>query len=150
MNLKLTYYKSIILSMGRGQKKGHPSNAKPLFFLALISLLEDGTIISNTIAYDITIMSRYTEICQKFEPEQTITPLYKPFYHLSSENFYFIKWRYNSVPKDASRTPSAKYLRENVEYATLDDELWQLLQNEEARNEIKEAIISYFIKPIKE
>lgn len=146
MNLQLTYYKSVLLSMGRGRKNMRPSNAKPLYLLTLISLYEDGSIIGNKLAFDNLLNIRYSEICKIFEPDINITPVYKPFYHMSSEDFYYLKWKNNSAPKNASKTPSAKYLRENVEYAALDDDLWQLLQNEEARNEIKDAIINFFLK----
>lgn len=71
------------------------------------------------------------------------SPIY-PYYYLKGEEFYYL------IGSHYPKTPSAKFLRENVEYASLDDDLWQLLQDEGARNEIKEAIISYFIEPIKE
>lgn len=146
----MTYYRTMIQSMSRGRKNGNQSNAKPLYLLALITLIGDGNIVKNRIPFSDSIVSRYAELCAELEPSIVLTPMYKPFFHLNSESYYHIKWRGNSAPKDASRTPSARYLRENIEYAALDDELWLLLQNEEARNEIKEAIISYFIKPVKE
>jgi len=136
--------------MGRGRKNGNPSNSKPLYLLTLITLIGDGNIVKNRILFSDSIVSRYDELCAKLEPNMVITPMYKPFFHLNSESYYHIKWRDDSAPKDASRTPSAQSLRENVEYARLDDDLWQLLQDEDARNEIKEAIIGYFIEPIKE
>ena len=42
------------------------------------------------------------------------------------------------------RTPSAKYLRENVQYASFDNALWDLLQDEETRNYFREVIINHF------
>ena len=62
-------------------------------------------------------------------------------FYLGSEDFYFIKG------KKAHTTPSAKFLRENVEYACLDDDLWELMQDPETRNELRDAIIKHFIKP---
>lgn len=151
MNLKMTYYINELLCTHRGGCKGKLSNAKPYLLLSLIDLIEKGIIIGNKISFDSDILKeRYQRESKYYEPYSPITPFYKPYFHLNSESYYHIKWRYNSAPKDTSKTPSAKYLRENVEYAALDEELWQLLQNEEARNEIKEAIISYFIKPVKE
>jgi len=151
MNLKMTYYINELLSTHRGGSKGKTSNAKPYLLLSLIDLIKNGMIIGNKILFDSdTLKERYQKESKYYEPNSPITPFYKPFFHLNSESYYHIKWRYNSAPKNASRTPSAKYLRENVEYAVLDEDLWELLQNEEARNEIKEAIISFFIKPAKE
>ncbi len=150
MNLQLTYYQSMILSMNRGRKNGITSNAKPLYLLTLINLIGNGKIIKNRIPFSDSIVSRYAELCAKFEPQKTITPMYRPFYHMNSEIFYSIEWKENGKPKGAANIPSSKFIRENIEYAKLDDDLWQLLQNEEARNEIKETIINYFIKPNKE
>lgn len=66
---------------------------------------------------------------------------------MKSEPYYFIKWKDGVKYMNASQTPSAKFLRENVEYVCLDDELWELLQDPETRNELREAIIQHFIKP---
>ncbi len=150
MNMKMTYYINELLCTHRGGFKGRKSNAKPLLLLSLIDLIEDGIVLSNRIPFDLDILQeQYKKESNYYEPNTIITPYYKPFFHLISESYYHIKWK-NDAPKGAARTPSAKYLRENVEYAALDDELWQLLQDEGARNEIKEAIINYFIKPVKE
>lgn len=147
MSLKLTFYKTTIWAIGRGKKRGIPSNAKPLYILTLISLLEEGSIKNNNIFYDNQLLLRYTKVCQQFEPEIPVTPLYRPYFHLSSDSFYHIKWKDDSAPKGATAAPTSKYLREHVEYAYLDEELWELLQDEGARNEIKDAIVNFFIKP---
>jgi hypothetical protein len=151
MNLKLSYYKNEVLCTHRGNNRGKVSNAKPFFLLALFDLIEDGVIIDNKISFNSDILKEtYQNKAISFKRYNPITPFYKPFFHLNSESYYQIKWKANNKPKGAGKTPSAKFLRENVEYASLDDDLWQLLQDKDARNEIKEAIISYFIEPIKE
>ena len=67
-----------------------------------------------------------------------------PFFHLNKESFYHIKWKEGKEITSYSRTPSAKYLRENVEYAKLDDELWHILQDSSNREIIKQAIINKY------
>ena len=42
-------------------------------------------------------------------------------------------------------TPSAKYLREHLQYAKLDDELWELLQDAENREYFKQNIMNRYI-----
>ena len=49
----------------------------------------------------------------------------------------------NNIPK----TATVKYLTENLNYAYLDQELWDLLQDYNVREEFRELIINFFIKP---
>ncbi|MBR1889816.1 MAG: hypothetical protein IJ816_04215, partial [Alloprevotella sp.] len=63
------------------------------------------------------------------------------------EPFYYLKWKSaTKIPRQAI-TPSVKFLRENIEYACLDEGLWELLQDPETRNELRDAIIQHFITP---
>ncbi|GAB6975945.1 MAG: hypothetical protein ACFNYJ_08240 [Segatella oris] len=151
MRLNLSYYRNELLTTNRGNCKGKISNAKPFLLLALFDLIENGLITENKLFLDSDVLKdKYQCKAKSFERNSTITPFHKPFFHLNSEPYYHIIWKGNSHPNGASKTPSVKYLREHVAYATLDEALWELLQDEGARNEIKGAIIDYFIKPIKE
>ncbi len=66
-----------------------------------------------------------------------------PFYHIKSDGFT------NLVGYDSNleytHTPSAKYLRENVKYATFDNALWDLLQDEQSRDILRKTIINHFL-----
>ena len=44
-----------------------------------------------------------------------------------------------------SSTPSAKYLREHLQYAKLDDELWKLLQDADNREYFRRNIINRYL-----
>ncbi len=148
MNLKVAYYRSVLLETHRGNGHGVISNAKPYLLLTMISLIEKGLIIGNKILFENSdLLETYNSITKKYEPQKEVTPISKPFFHLNREPFYYLKWKSSTkIPKQAN-TPSAKFLRENVEYACLDEELWELLQDPEIRNVLKDAIIQYFIKP---
>lgn len=148
MSLKVSYYRSVLLEIHRGNGHGVFSNAKPYLLLTIIKLIENGEIIGNRIQFDNSeLLERYNSISKSYEPNRAVTPISKPFFHLNREPFYYLKWKSETnIPKQAT-TPSAKFLRENVEYACLDDELWELLQDPETRNELREAIIQHFIKP---
>lgn len=149
MSLKVAYYRGVLLETHRGNGRGIISNAKPYLLLSIIHLIENGELIGNRILFDNCKLSEsYHSISFFYEPQKNATPIYKPFFHLNREPFYYIKWKQAAkIPKQAT-TPSAKFLRENVEYACLDDDLWELLQNPETRNELKNAIIQHFIKSI--
>lgn len=147
MSLKASYYKNLILSTNRGYNKGIASNAKPLYLLSLFKGIEEGILLGNRIKFDEIISNLYMEECHLFESWRIPAKFYKPFFHLQSEPYYYIKWKDGVRIVNALRTPSAKFLRENVEYACLDDDLWELLQDADTRNELRDAIIEHFIKP---
>lgn len=140
--LKKSYYKSLLLSMNVAKAHGRVNIAKPIMMLAIIHGIEDGSIGANRILYSESLISNYSILFKKYSNSAVTSSVY-PYYYLGSEDFYFIKG------KKTRTTPSAKFLRENVEYACLDDELWELLQDQETRNELKDAIIRHFINPSK-
>ena len=125
--------------MNVARAHGQINIAKPIMMLAVIQCIEDGSIIANRILYSESLITTYNELFSQYSKGDITSSVY-PFYYLGSEDFYFIKG------KKAQTTPSAKFLRENVEYACLDDGFWELLQNPETRNELKKAIIQNFIK----
>ena len=138
--LKLSYYKNLLLSMNVARSHGQVNIAKPIMMLAIISGIEDESIKANRIQYSESLRTNYNKLFGQCSSSPITSSVY-PYYYLGSEDFYFIKG------KKARTTPSAKFLRENVEYACLDDELWELLQNPETRNELRDAIIQHYIKP---
>ena len=138
--LKISYYKNLLLSVNVAKNHGQVNIAKPILMLAIIRGIEEGSIKANRILYTESLITTYNELFAYYGNGPITSSVY-PYYYMGSEDFYFIKG------KKARTTPSAKFLRENVEYACLDDDLWELLQNAETRNELRDAIIAHFIKP---
>lgn len=139
-DLKVSYYKCLLLSMNVARYHGQINIAKPIMILSIIQGIEDGNIKANRILYSESLINTYNTLFKRYSKTAITSSVY-PYYYLGSEEFYFIKGR------KAHTTPSAKFLCENVEYACLDDGLWDLLQDPETRNELRDAIIDYFIKP---
>ena len=125
--------------MNVARAHGQINIAKPIMMLAVIQCIEKGSIKANRILYTESLISTYNELFSHYCKGHITSSVY-PFYYLGSEDFYFIKG--NKAPT----TPSAKFLRENVEYACLDDDLSEILQDQESNNELKNAIIQHYIK----
>lgn len=138
--LKISYYKNLLLSMNVARYHGQVNIAKPIMILSIIHGIENGNIKANRIQYSESLITAYNKLFEQYSSSPITSSVY-PYYYLGSEDFYFIKGN------KARTTPSAKFLRENVEYACLDDELWELLQDPETRNEFRDAIIRHFINP---
>lgn len=146
MGLKTSYYKNLLISLKRGGYKGVPSNAKPLFLLAIFNGIEEGWIMGNKITYDEQLEHAYLGMCQTFDSKSKAAPFFKPFYHSTGELFYDIHWKGGIIPERKWHTPSAKFLRDHCEYAYLDDGLWDLLQDQGSREELKKTIINHYLK----
>lgn len=143
MNYRLEIFRQMFLYMRRGKSNGVYINAKPIFCLALIDWSETSQ--KNEIKWnDKVLFSNYELIFNSFE-EKNKTPIWKPFYYLSSEPFYSLIWN-GSLPKKNGIQVSAKFLREHLQYAKLDDDLWELLQEPGNREYLKNAIINQYLK----
>lgn len=134
----------MVLSIHRGIAFGTPSNAKPLLLLAIIKGIEDGNIIGNKIVFGEKIDNDYKMLCNSLEPRKKAALMFKPFYHSVREGYYNLKWKEGNLPIHKWHTPSAKFLREHLDFAFLDDGFWNMLQDKDARNAFKELIISKY------
>lgn len=143
MDYRLDIFRQMLLYMRRGKSKGVYINAKPIFCLALIDW--SGTSQKNEIEWNNHIIfSNYESIFNSFGVTPK-TPIWKPFYYLSSEPFYSLIWK-TTLPDNIGKQISAKFLRENLLFAKLDDELWELLQEPSNREYLKNAIINQYLK----
>ena len=136
--LQKEYYRTAFLSIKQKVTHGRGNIAKPVLMLAIIELIDKGHILGNQILYDDELISTYNNIFKNYSDE--ITLVQYPYYYMRNDSFYSIKG------KTEKKTPSGKYIRENIEYAFLDDGLWELLQEKSARDEFRELIVNYYLK----
>lgn len=151
-------YRDILLKTKRGNSHGIISNAKPIFIITIIDAIHEGLIIGNRIDFrNKEIESLYIDNyhhCSSSEEELyraniKVTPYNLPFFHLNAEPYYHIKWKEGIVPPKQAQSPSNRYLKENLDYSYLDNELWELLQSPEVRYDFRNTLIERFIKPDK-
>ena len=132
-------YRIAFLSVKQKSTNGVTNAAKPALVIAVIEAIASEEVKNNQIRFQ-DIEARYISTLEKWQPEKT--PLKYPFYHLEGDGFWHLKWKGEQPTKRIS--PSAKFLRENIDYAYFDNALWDLLQDEEARKGYVEAITKYF------
>lgn len=145
----LSVYAEMMLSLHTGCTNGKGSVSKPLFIMAIIEAVEWGTLSENkiTLTNDF-IRKRFGQLYEQVYSNRKgyeVSFFVRPFFHLSSASFYHLIWKQGVEQPKKSTTPSAKYLRENLLYAKLDDELWELLQDAESREYIKKNIIRRYL-----
>lgn len=146
MDSYLAIYTDMLLSLQLGNYRGFVSLSKPLYVLAIIDSIE--AIGSNRIYIDnLVIEQQFKKLYQRFQGDFVYTraAYIAPFFHLASSEFYHLIWKDKVKPPSMSSTPSAKYLREHLQYAKLDDELWGLLQDDDNREYFRRNIINRYL-----
>jgi len=136
------------MSLYQGFKNGFVSVSKPLYLLTILEAIDKGELTCNKINLD----NKYIRECfgsmyEKVNGDKKgydLSFFIRPYFHMRSSDFYYLIWKEKSVPKANNNTPSAKYLRENLLYAKLDDELWNLLQVPKNRETIRKNIINRY------
>ena len=143
----LKIYNDMLLSLKRGNGISGKSNAKPIFLLSIMECVSLGLLSENRIMRnDKALLECYSALNRRFS-ECNRSPLTVPYYHLRTSAFYHLKWKdENDRPPIKGKTPSEKYLRENLLYACLDDELWILFLEPESREYLRKSIITRFLQ----
>lgn len=126
---------------------GHKILAKPFLILAIIEIIGDGRCTENKFEWEAGCFEDLKEAFEdqhyRYQPNNYLTPIFKPFYHLSHDGF----WHLNFIDGQIHKTiNSNKSLRDLKAFAHLDPPLWDLLQNASVRDEFREQIINFFIK----
>ena len=144
----LQFYNSKILKLHCASVRGRKILAKPILILAIIHSIENHIILNNEFPWGkqkellLEFNHIYEDLFIGYLPNEYHTPLFKPFFHLKHEGFWHLKLNEDVKFPTSS---SVGFLNKYVDYAYLDNELWELLQNFEYRKFIKETIIHNYL-----
>ena len=139
-SLNYQLYENMLLSLKRNSKNGIASVAKPVYVLSIFEGIKTNMILDNKL-YSKDLIPIYTKICKQ-EGIDKIPFFYYPYCYLRSDGFYNFRWK---GPQIKIISPSAKFIRDHIDYAYLDNALWDLLQDAEIRKEYKELIENYYL-----
>ncbi len=144
--LKEKYYLGEIFKTRLGNSHGITIKAKPVFLLSVLECISNGHLKENRIELDDALLQEtYHSNYLRLEQDKQVSPFILPYYHLSSETYYSIKWTGKPfVPSPHGHSPSWKYMRQNSDYAYLENGLWELLQETGARERIVQEVEDYF------
>ena len=143
-------YGQQVRNLRLGTIDGHPAPSKPIFLLSIIDSISTKCLRANEILfYNKLLQGMYKMLYEYYInalPKYYLPFFIRPYFHLSSEPFYELVWKRDSRPPMLSHTPSARYLREHLAYAKLDDDLWLLLQDSGNREYFKEVITDQYLR----
>lgn len=145
-NYALELYNDLLMSIKRGNTKTGKSLAKPLFLLAVIDAVSLGQLKENVIKWDDEVLTSYYNALKRRYGDESNTSLSVPYYHLCSAPFWHLVWQTTKRPPITTHTPSSRYLRDNLDYACFDAELWELLLDSESRAQLREALVERYLR----
>ena len=116
--------------------------------LAVIEGIEAGTILENRIEITAELIAAFKAICQELSASThfTASNFALPFYHLTSDGFWHLRtWPGLEVLLNKSHSiRSFGHLREVVQYACLDEALWQLLAEPVSRAALRATLLQRY------
>ena len=133
----------MLLSIKRGSHNGCKSIAKPIFLISLIDVLP--FMQKNLFEVNNPKLIEVYKVNMMQYGQNSKTPMSLPYFHLHSETFYNIIWKDPERTIKLAHSPSSKVLSEYTSGANLDEELWELLQDEGNRVYLRKCIIETFL-----
>ncbi|HSB96024.1 MAG TPA: DUF3883 domain-containing protein [Spongiibacteraceae bacterium] len=125
-------------SAGDSRKSPH----KVAMLLAVIDLITAGVILQNKIYFDQSLKDAFANRFKEFATEKDRNNPQLPFFHLRSSGFFHHHIKPGKAASYANLTTASSIgdINENIAYAYIDDELFELLSNLAVRELLKSAL----------
>lgn len=116
---------------------------KPILILSVINLFERYLITRNQIYLSPELVVTFLKYWHQLGSNSHNGDIAMPFFHLTGDGFWHLKAKpgYESVLSSKVKLRSVRALREFIQYAYLDDELFRLLRDEIARKSLINIIV---------
>lgn len=131
------------LKVNRTRKRGD-APYKPILLLSIIDLIAQGFIQENRILISDRLINTFDKYWEILNSGSFNGGLALPFFHLKNEKPRFWHLQYSSE-YDGGRPQTINKLRKDVDYACLDDELFELLLDQTYRNELTDTLIAVWL-----
>lgn len=137
----LNYYINKFVNLRVSRSNGVAPN-KPILLLSVIEMISLGLLRNNEIPLSGELIATFLNLWSHLEPIRK-PDIGLPFYHLTSDGFwhYQPKAGFESLIATKVKIRNPHTIRQTVEYAYLDPELWSLLQNPENRTVLNSVLI---------
>lgn len=123
---------------------------KPILLLALMQMVETGTLKSQQIGLTPLLQQTFENVWYRYVRTQHKMNLAQPFYHMQYEPFWNIQRKTTSNDDfyNKNKMKSLYSLQQQVDYATIDDELWACWQDKNSRENLAAFLIMRYFNKI--
>lgn len=124
---------------------------KPILLLSIIDLIDKGELQKNQIVPNKILIDSFKGTWHKYVKSGSnyTSDLWKPFWHMKTEPFWHLVPSKHGFNLDNLVEPGgsakASDILANIEYASLDSNLFAMLQNKNCRVTIKNAIVETYL-----
>ena len=128
------------LNVSKTKERG-TANHKPILILSVVELITQQSIVENRIFVSNELIETFKKYWSILVAGSIYTDaLHYPFFHLRREGFWLLKFR--DTYNEGERIKTTNKLKEKVEYACLDGELFELLQDPLSRQALVDSLVS--------
>lgn len=134
----LNYYVTKFTKLRVDRAHGCIAPHKPILLLSVIELIEQGLLSHNQIPLSAELIAAFLKLWQPLGSNAHNADIGMPFFHLKSDRFWHFRPNpgFEALLFSGARVRAVGVLRQAVEYAYLDDELFELLQQPVSRNSL--------------
>lgn len=142
-------YITLFSSLHTAKIAGKQAPHKAVLLLSIMDLVEVGILASPRIELSEALEGTFARVWKHYIGTSIIfTPkVATPFWHLQNEPFYRLYKNNGHLINGGTGRYSIPWLRENT-YAMLDDKLFHLMQDENARAELRVTLVSTYLKDL--
>lgn len=118
---------------------------KPVLLLSVIDLVEQGNLRQNRIFLSPELIATFLKFWGQLGSDAHRADIALPFFHLRGDGFWHLKANpgyEEAIASGQVRLKTISGLRESVQYAYLDNELFELLQNPDFRHSLVSVLIT--------
>ena len=143
----LNIYSDCFLHLNTARKLGRPAPHKAILLLSIMELIESGHIQSSRIELTELLENTFLKLWKRYVGNSVIfqPKIATPFWHLQHENFWQLHLTDGGDLNTITSPYSIKRLREYT-YATLEQELFELMQNEDSRAALRVTLIGTYLQ----
>ena len=143
-------YVDIFRNLSTGVQNGKKLPHKAVLLLNILTLVENGTITENKIHLDKSIANTFASTWGDYLQNNKIPSVWIPFWYMKSEPF----WHFKALADENvlqnllcfAGHPSVGQMRNVIEYAYVDEQLFSLIQDGEERSKLKETLIDTYLR----
>ena len=143
----LKRFSELFLSLNTARRMGKSAPHKAVMLISVIDMIQTGLVTENSI-YFTEALERMFELNWKRYVGDSIlfnpTPA-TPFWHLGGEPFWLLRREDGGKISDIKTTPSAGQLKSMGIVASLDKDLFTLLQDEQAANQLRLLLVDTYL-----
>ncbi|MEZ2276159.1 MAG: HNH endonuclease [Microcoleus sp.] len=140
VNKNLAYYCKCFANLNvHSTRERGEAHYKPILLLSIIDLIAQGIINENKIYVSDNLIKTFNNYWNVLGSESYKGGLYYPFIHLRRDGFWHITYQ---PAFDGPKPKTINKLREAVEYANLDSELFNILAEPNSRAELIDTLVA--------